>query len=32
MIKVAAVVFGSMFAANALGTVVYYLVHKRQSS
>jgi hypothetical protein len=29
MIKITAVVFGAVFAANVLGTVVYYLVHKR---
>lgn len=29
MIKIAAVVFASIFAANVLGTVMYYLVHKR---
>lgn len=32
MIKIAAVIFGAVFAANVLGTVVYYLTHKRRSS
>ena len=33
MIKIAAVVFGAVFAANVLvDTVVYYLTHKRRSS
>lgn len=32
MIKIAAVVFASIFDANVLGTVVYYLTRKRISS
>ena len=30
MIKIAAVVFSTVFAANVLGTVIYYLAHHKR--